>query len=356
KYNVFGGAGRGPDIYGVEPWPFYLLNLALNFNGWFVLAMAAAPLLLAQGYLQSRAPTHATSKQAIVRLATLVSPFYMWLTIFTAQPHKEERFMYPAYPFLCLNAAISLQVLCTWIFTRTGRAQESATSRDSKASTELHDTAPPRRGLAVVACGLLAVTSLNILRSAGMVTAYSAPLKVLQPLQGERNAFESAESAASAEAGMADKHHTVCYGKEWYRFPSSYLLPDGMRAKFIRSEFDGLLPGEFVHRPGDLLHGTSVIPANMNDLNIGDPSKYIDIAHCDYLVDLSLQSQSTSPLEPDYANHAQHWEKVKCLPFMDAERTPTVARILWIPDLPVLPPQVRRAWGEYCLLRRRQSQ
>lgn len=30
KYNVFGGAG--PDLYGVEPFSFYLLNGFVNFN------------------------------------------------------------------------------------------------------------------------------------------------------------------------------------------------------------------------------------------------------------------------------------------------------------------------------------
>ncbi|EWC46143.1 hypothetical protein DRE_04717 [Drechslerella stenobrocha 248] len=37
-YNVFGGEGRGPDLYGTEPWWYYLANLSLNFN---VMAVAA---------------------------------------------------------------------------------------------------------------------------------------------------------------------------------------------------------------------------------------------------------------------------------------------------------------------------
>lgn len=38
-YNVFGGEGKGPDIYGTEPWWFYLANLALNFNVLLPLAL-----------------------------------------------------------------------------------------------------------------------------------------------------------------------------------------------------------------------------------------------------------------------------------------------------------------------------
>lgn len=41
-YNVFGG--RGPELYGTEPWSYYLLNGALNFNVLFPVALAA-PLL-----------------------------------------------------------------------------------------------------------------------------------------------------------------------------------------------------------------------------------------------------------------------------------------------------------------------
>lgn len=45
-YNVFGGAGKGPDIYGTEPWWFYLANLALNFNVLLPLALLSVPLLV----------------------------------------------------------------------------------------------------------------------------------------------------------------------------------------------------------------------------------------------------------------------------------------------------------------------
>lgn len=45
-YNVFSGAGRGPNIYGTEPWWFYLANLTLNFNILLPLALASWPLLV----------------------------------------------------------------------------------------------------------------------------------------------------------------------------------------------------------------------------------------------------------------------------------------------------------------------
>lgn len=68
----------------------------------------------------------------------------------------------------------------------------------------------------------------------------------------------------------------VCLGKEWYRFPSSFNLPEGVRAKFIKSEFSGLLPGEFSEGDtgSDLFPGTWMMPMGMNDENREDPGKY----------------------------------------------------------------------------------
>jgi alpha-1,2-mannosyltransferase len=45
-YNVFSGPGKGPDIYGTEPWWFYLANLSLNFNLLLPLALASGPTLV----------------------------------------------------------------------------------------------------------------------------------------------------------------------------------------------------------------------------------------------------------------------------------------------------------------------
>ena len=41
-------------------------------------------------------------------------PLYVWLGILTLQAHKEERFMFPAYPLLCFNAAVALYLIRGW--------------------------------------------------------------------------------------------------------------------------------------------------------------------------------------------------------------------------------------------------
>jgi alpha-1,2-mannosyltransferase len=81
---------------------------------------------------------------------------------------------------------------------------------------------------------------------------------------------------------VAQSGDIVCLGKEWYRFPSSFNLPNGVHAMFIKSEFSGLLPGEFAEADAmadwrDKYPGTWFTPDGMNDQNIEDPGKYVSL-------------------------------------------------------------------------------
>ncbi|KAJ5833898.1 GPI mannosyltransferase [Penicillium riverlandense] len=322
KYNVLGGKDKGPDIFGTEPWTFYFKNLALNFNLWFVLAMLSLPLLV----LQTAFRFHTTSLQTVLRTITMIAPFYIWFGIFTEQPHKEERFMYPAYPFLALNAAIAFHMILSYI--------------GSSNRQELIGRIPARLKFLGVISVVLVALNAGMLRTLGMVTAYRAPLKVFEPLQ---------------QPDMAHAGQNVCFGKEWYRFPSSYFLPHDKRAKFIRSEFRGLLPGEFPEASDYLgrLEGASQIPSGMNDLNQEDPSKYVDVSQCSFLVDSYFPGREATELEPAYVLDEANWETLKCENFLDTAQTGLLGRLMWIPDLPFIPQPLQRKWGQYCLLQRR---
>lgn len=35
---------------------------------------------------------------------------------------------------------------------------------------------------------------------------------------------------------------TLCYAEEWYRYPSSYLVPDGVEVQWVQTEFGGMMP------------------------------------------------------------------------------------------------------------------
>lgn len=45
-YNVFSGKDRGPDIFGTEPWWYYIFNLGLYFNISFLAALLSFPLVV----------------------------------------------------------------------------------------------------------------------------------------------------------------------------------------------------------------------------------------------------------------------------------------------------------------------
>ncbi len=244
QYNVFSGSDRGPAIFGTEPFDFYIRNLLLNFNVWFILAMATGPLLV----LQYLARDRSTSKFALMHSAFFCQPFYLWLAIFSAQAHKEERFMYPAYPFLALNAAMSLHTILGFIGTANPKS--------------LLGKIPSQIKLALVSMAVIWAVDVGLFRTIGMITAYRAPLKVYSALHAK---------------GAVHDGSTVCLGKEWYRFPSSFFLPNGARAKFVKSEFDGLLPGEFSEAKVGfgLFPGTWLVPPGMNDHNIADPTKLV---------------------------------------------------------------------------------
>lgn len=119
KYNVFGDSERGPDLYGTSPWYYYINNLLLNFNYLLPLALVSLPAL-AVTYVVDRkrlgfaAPSNDQSSPFTL-LALRLAPFYLWLAILTAQTHKEERFMFPVYPLLCFNAAVTLYLVRGWM-------------------------------------------------------------------------------------------------------------------------------------------------------------------------------------------------------------------------------------------------
>lgn len=92
----------------------------------------------------------------------------------------------------------------------------------------------------------------------------------------------------------------------------------------------------------------------MNDRNEEDVSKYTDVRHCDYLVDVEMPSVEATELEPKFVG-SKEWEEVTCKPFLDAGSTGLVGRLGWMPEWEGMPGSARRVWGRYCLLKRRKA-
>lgn len=72
---------------------------------------------------------------------------------------------------------------------------------------------------------------------------------------------------------------TLCYGDEWYRFPSSFLVPNEVRVEFIKSNFKDQLPKHFAERRGErasnLKSVTAASPEGYNDLNLEETDRYV---------------------------------------------------------------------------------
>jgi alpha-1,2-mannosyltransferase len=356
-YNViYTDSDRGPDIFGTEPWHYYIRNLLLNFNAFFLLALASFPMLI----IQTTFFRNQTTKQTLFRTIILLSPFYLWLAIFTLQPHKEERFMYPAYPFLALNAAIALHMLLTWLGHRPTNPNTNS----------LLTKIPARAKLFIILLTIFLTLNISLLRTLGTVTAYQAPLKIYTHLPFHQHSSPTTGSVPASSQAQVN----VCHAKDWYRFPTSFLLPQHPphRPKFLPSKFKGLLPGEFSEAKYTvgLFGGTHLVPAGMNDRNEEDVGKYIgSVEWCDFLVDSYFPSEGGSDAkkgrvdeeEPAYVLDTEKWEKLACEPFLDTARSGVLGRVMWVPRAEELgwkeedvPRWMRRVWGEHCLLKRRE--
>ena len=207
-YNVF--TPHGPDLYGTEPAQFYLMNGFLNFNFVFLLALVALPVLLATKFLlRGEMASHTTGLYLSETLSQ--APLLLWLLVFWTRPHKEERFLFPVYPLICLSGAMvidAVQKVAYYLLV------------EKKVRHYLQHT--NWLGLAsVLLTGLISLSRIVALH------------------QG----YHGAADVWMAVNQLPDQSTVVCVGKEWHRFQSSFFFPsNNFRLAFLKSEFAGQLP------------------------------------------------------------------------------------------------------------------
>ncbi|XP_043284847.1 alpha-1,2-mannosyltransferase ALG9 [Venturia canescens] len=298
-YNVF--TSHGPDLYGTEPFSFYLMNGFLNFNFVFIGALfAPLGLLLAWAVV----PAKPRNRYCLPYWYSL-APLYLWLVVFFCQPHKEERFLFPIYPMICLAGAISVDVLQKlYFFVRTHIKPLPFTHHYLQSTTHIMFGA-------ILVCGLLGLS-----RSFALFRGYYAPMEMMM----EANKLGTEGQVPS------EVHINFCVGKEWHRFPGSFFFPsNNWKLQYLRSEFRGQLPQSF----SDEENGTSIIQANFNDLNKEEPSRYFDVEKCHFILDLDLGTETI--LEPNYSHQPEHFTVIKSSPFLDASRSHPFFRAFYIP-------------------------
>lgn len=211
--------------------------------------------------------------------------------------------MFPVYPLFCLFGAVTLtevQKLFHHLFVRDSRHHYSASSTWFAVSVSV------------------AFALLSLSRSSALFYGYHAPLDLYVELNHMSSTLE--------DPFPADKHINLCVGKEWYRFPSSFFLPsERWRLQFIRSEFRGQLPKPY----SDAANATKVTPTHMNDMNNEEPSRYISITKCDFLVDLETDRETEH--EPNFVKRTKEWEVMIKKPFLDAKRSHRLFRAFYVP-------------------------
>ncbi|XP_073458526.1 alpha-1,2-mannosyltransferase ALG9 isoform X1 [Aquarana catesbeiana] len=355
-YNVF--TPHGPDLYGTEPWPFYFINGFLNFNVVFILALLALPMTWLMEYLLQKINT--VQNLGSPYWLTL-APMYIWILIFFTRPHKEERFLFPIYPLICLCGAVALAALqkCYHFLFQRYRLEHYTVSSNWLA-------------LGTV----LLFGFLSFSRSIALFRGYHAPLDLYPE-------FHRIAKDPSIHAVPEGKSVNVCVGKEWYRFPSNFLLPDNWNLQFIESEFRGQLPKPY----GKGRRATKIVPKDMNDQNLEETSRYVqdcgfprgspapeclteptvkgedwvcwfttenpaagkvDIGKCHYLVDLDTTRETTR--EPRYSSKDE-WVAIAYKPFLDTSRSSKLFRAFYVPFVS----SWHTTYANYTILKARRS-
>ncbi|CAN8062745.1 unnamed protein product [Agarophyton chilense] len=264
-YNVFPEKGTGSHIFGVESWTFYFVNVFLNCN-LATLFVTFLPVLLFVGYFTS---LYDVSGIEVWRRIVFLSPTYVALAIFVPQPHKEERFLAPCYPYIALIAAVVVSD-CLKMLSKLGGNGSMA-----------------KLMKVVVSFSIVTVTiCAGVSRAFMQVDSFHAPLTLYREL-GERILTKQNNRTLNEKEEI-----NICIGKEWYRFPSNFFLPNRrFRIKFVRSSFTGLLPKPFAENG----NGTRLIPRGMNPYNREDPEQFFDWqagGGCHFFVDFDLSHRN----------------------------------------------------------------
>lgn len=223
--------------------------------------------------------------------------------IFTA----FSRFLFPIYPIICVCGAIALDGIQKLFFRIW-----------CLIKTVPHGTHYLDASIFIMVIAICISTLLGMSRIFALYKNYHAPLDLMMEL----NRFPT-EGKISAKSVV-----NVCFGKDWYRYPSSFFLPNtNWNIRFVQSEFKGILPAPYANTE----NATALIHEHFNDQNLEVPSLYFDINKCHFLLDLDVGRETE--LEPIYSRKRDKWKVVKSLPFLDAEKSSSLFRSFYIPFL-----------------------
>ncbi|OWM88598.1 dol-P-Man:Man(6)GlcNAc(2)-PP-Dol alpha-1,2-mannosyltransferase [Punica granatum] len=299
-YNISGGGES--HLYGVEGPLFYVRNGFNNFNFCFILALLFLVIL------------PIAKRKYAPDLLIVVSPLYIWLGFMSLQPHKEERFLYPIYPLICVAASAVIESFPDFFRDKSDPNDQSLLVLMAKIFRPIV--------LGLILCASHA-------RTFSLINGYGAPIE----------AYKILEHHDDVGTGSV-----LCVGSEWHRYPSSFFVPDFVdEVRWIDDGFRGLLPFPF----NSTLGGTAAAPPYFNNKNKASDEQYLrDLDACTFLVELQLNRPF-----PTRGSDLSAWETIAALPYLDRELSPPKYRSFFIPYLW----QQKNVFGWYKILRRIQK-
>lgn len=288
-YNVF-ETSKGPDLYGREPFSFYIKNLLLNFNILFPLSILSVFSLI-----------KSKSKHSYLTFLGM----FLWLLVFTTRPHKEERFMYPIYPLFLINSSLFLSFLCTKL----------------EKYTKLIHLIPKLL--------ILLHLILSISRILALLFNFSASMQIYFALNEPKVKFSSSHLEFKPNIN-------VCVSKEWYRFPSYFFIPENTELqkwnlRFLESDFKGQLPGYFnLDWNKSIIQSTRHVDELFNDFNQEVKERYVQMDKCDFFIDTDNLDDGTL-----FKETKLKWKTLVKLPFLDMgnEQNNNIFKSFYIPSV-----------------------
>ena len=245
---------------------------------------------------------------------------------------QEERFLYPAYPLVCLVATdvvlgavvpvFNYLLSCDPLSGRPGRLV---------------------RWVAVGISCLLGSSRIysNYRNYAGFVTSKLMHmnityfhLRVSKPhlCAGIMATWTELGNDAKLSFNGLTKTINVCTGNDWYSFPSHFFVDSPVKLRFIEEDFRGILPQYYGARPWD----TPLQP--FNNRNKEERSRYVDLQECDYFVilreegDLETGSSLSRKIR-EYVSSELSFTVVAAEPVIHSSRSPVITRAFFIPFL-----------------------
>ncbi|KYQ88183.1 glycosyltransferase [Tieghemostelium lacteum] len=321
-YNLTSNHSGGSQLYGIEPWYFYIQNSIVNFNVVFLLSLFT-PLLLIGGLWRN---SKDLSKHTLIWIFTIISPFYIWFLFMSYLPHKEERFLFCIYPFLCLCGSITLVIILNslnnWrIWMESNYKKTDKPPPTSSSTIKILKLIRSLIWFTVLTGFIL----LSISRISSTYINYDAPIQSFKFLNNYLE--EKYLNNIKDNNNNTTQSINICIGKEWHRYPSNYFIPQDtsnihFNLRFIESQFKGHLPKPF----DQTLNATRIIPTNMNDQNKQEMDRYVNINECNYLVDSDIPNQS----EERYSIDSNNWKIISNLKYFYQSPHP-IFRAFYIP-------------------------